>query len=159
MGKVTRQPIPAARRDGLVVKQLAEEVLVYDTRADKAHCLNQTAAMIWEFCDGQTTVDGIVAKLRADSITSVNQNTVSLAIAQLTEINLLSGNVDLETGGLSRRQLMRTMGVAALVAVPVITSIIAPTAAHASTCVASGGSCVSSSECCSGLCGGGGTCA
>jgi len=154
MAKMTTQPIPAARRDGLVVKQLDEEILVYDTKREKAHCLNRTAALVWESCDGRTTIDGIVAKLRAGSEDSINENTVSLAIAQLAETNLLIANVDIGSNALTRRQLMRAVGIGALVAVPVITSIIAPTAAHASTCTASGGSCVSSSECCSGLCSG-----
>src|SRR5689334_12534202 len=105
--KTIGQPIPAARRDGLVVKELVDEILVYDTTSDKAHCLNQTAALVWGFCDGQTTVDGIVAKLGTESKTSVNENTVSMAIAQLDEINLLTAKVDLISNGLSRRQLMR----------------------------------------------------
>jgi hypothetical protein len=154
MGKITSQPIPAARRNGLVVRELAEDILVYDTETDKAHCLNRTAALVWDFCDGQTTVEGIVAQLTAKSEMVVNENTVSLAVDQLSDINLLTAKIDTGSNGLSRRQMMRAIGVGALVAVPVITSIVAPTAAQASTCVASGGSCVSSAECCSGLCSG-----
>jgi hypothetical protein len=160
MGKTTKitktiaQPIPTARQNGLVVKELADEILVYDTTSDKAHCLNRTAALVWGFCDGQTTVDGIVAKLGTESKASVNVNTVSMAIAQLDEINLLTAKIDLNSNVLSRRQLMRAIGIGALVAVPIITSIVAPRAAQASTCVASGGSCISSAECCSGLCSG-----
>jgi hypothetical protein len=42
--------------------------------------------------------------------------------------------------------------LAAVVAVPLITSIVAPTAAEAASCFGSGHSCASSSQCCSGIC-------
>src|SRR6266571_4556339 len=36
---------PLARKEGLVVKEVSGEVLLYDLDRDKAHCLNQTAAL------------------------------------------------------------------------------------------------------------------
>ena len=46
-----------------------------------------------------------------------------------------------------RRRLKRAAVVAA-VAVPVVTSIVAPTAAHAATCLPSGAQCTRTSQCC-----------
>jgi hypothetical protein len=43
---------PEARKDGLVIQDLPEEILVYDLNTNKAHCLNQTAAYVWQACDG-----------------------------------------------------------------------------------------------------------
>jgi len=34
--------IPVARKEGLVIQETSEEVLVYDLTSNKAHCLNQT---------------------------------------------------------------------------------------------------------------------
>lgn len=48
--------LPHARLDGLVITEVDNETLVYDMERDKAHCLNQTAALIWRRCDGKTTV-------------------------------------------------------------------------------------------------------
>jgi hypothetical protein len=45
----------------LVINELTDEVLVYDLKRDKAHCLNQTAAAVWKLCDGQRTVAEIAA--------------------------------------------------------------------------------------------------
>ncbi|HEY0004483.1 MAG TPA: hypothetical protein VGB17_06700, partial [Pyrinomonadaceae bacterium] len=46
---------PLARKEGLVVRELADELLVYDTRRDRAHCLNKTASLVWQRCDGLTS--------------------------------------------------------------------------------------------------------
>ncbi len=40
--------LPHGRKDGLVVKELGNETLVYDLERDEAHCLNQTAALVWK---------------------------------------------------------------------------------------------------------------
>ena len=49
----TEQIIPQARQEGLIVQELSEEVLVYDQQRHQAHCLNQTAAVVWRQCDGR----------------------------------------------------------------------------------------------------------
>ncbi len=46
------QARPLARKADLVTKEVADEVLVYDLKSHKAHCLNQTAALVWKYCDG-----------------------------------------------------------------------------------------------------------
>jgi len=35
------------------VKQADGEVLIYDLERNKAHCLNNTAARVWQYCDGE----------------------------------------------------------------------------------------------------------
>ncbi|MBA3352846.1 MAG: PqqD family protein, partial [Blastocatellia bacterium] len=52
---------PIARKNGLVVQEVPDEVLVYDLETNKAHCLNQSAAMIWRSCDGKNSVSEIAA--------------------------------------------------------------------------------------------------
>lgn len=47
----THQPLPRARRNHLVTKELGGEMLVYDRTNDEAHCLNTTAARVWAHCD------------------------------------------------------------------------------------------------------------
>ena len=45
--------VPVARKQGLVVQEMPDEVLIYDLDTNKAHCLNQTAAFVWKSCDGK----------------------------------------------------------------------------------------------------------
>jgi hypothetical protein len=68
---------------------------------------------------------------------------VWIALNQLEESNLLNGRVpNPETPmGMSRRQLMKKAGIAALIALPIVSTILAPTAAQASTCLANGQGC------------------
>jgi hypothetical protein len=46
--------------------------------------------------------------------------------------------------------MMRTMGIAAVVTVPLVTSVVAPTAAEAATCAGNNQPCISKA-CCSGF--------
>jgi Coenzyme PQQ synthesis protein D (PqqD) len=147
--------VPRARTEGLVIQELPDEVLVYDRDRDKAHCLNQTAALVWKYCDGKNTVPGIAQKLQRDLETdSIDDKVVWFALGQLDKDHLLEETVvpPAVMAGMTRRELVRTLGVAAVVALPLVTSIIAPTPAQAATCKASGVACGAPNECCSGSC-------
>jgi hypothetical protein len=150
--------IPRARREGLVIQELPDEVLVYDRERDKAHCLNQTAALVWKYCDGKTTVSTMARRLERDLNTSaVDEKIVWYALGQLSKDHLLEESVMPPTmlGGMTRRQMVQVLGVAAVIAIPLVTSIVAPTPAQASTCVPTGGAGAcpgSGANCCSTLC-------
>ena len=152
-----RQEEPIARKEGLVVRELADEVLVYDTVSDKAHCLNKTAALIWNKCDGQSSVSHIAQSLSQELNAPVEEQMVWFALDQLSKDHLLEERVSMPSvmSGMTRRQMVRTLGIAAVVAVPLVTSIVAPTPAQAATCLPPGSACTSSAQCCSGLCSGG----
>jgi hypothetical protein len=145
---------PLARKQGLVVKEVSGEVLVYDLDRDKAHCLNQTAALVWKYCDGHTTVSRIAKSLEQDLQAPVDQKIVWYALLQLGKDHLLEERIvpPAIMAGMNRRDMIRALGLAAVVAVPVVTSIVAPTPAQAATCIPSGGACTASAECCSNLC-------
>jgi hypothetical protein len=147
--------IPRARREGLVIQELPDEVLVYDRERDKAHCLNQTAALVWGYCDGKTTVPTMARHLERDlKTTTVDEKIVWYALNQLSKDHLLADDfvAPAMLSGMSRRQMVRVMGVAAVIALPLVTSIIAPTPAQAATCLATGSSCSSGAQCCSNQC-------
>ena len=125
--------LPKARKDKLVVRDLSEEVLVYDLRAHKAHCLNRTAALVWEHCDGRTTVPKLAALMSEELKVPIDEAVVWLALDQLERFQLLQEQVVRPVGmtPISRRVMMRRLGLAAAVALPLITSIVSPTAAQA----------------------------
>jgi len=130
---------PLARQNGLVVQEMPDEVLVYDLDTDKAHCLNQSAARVWRACDGQKSIADIVSEFDG----KVNEDFVWLAIDQLNENGLLENEVAPRFAGQSRRQVLKTIGLASLVALPVISSLVAPQQAlGASSC-----SCTQASNC------------
>ena len=65
---------PRARKQGLLIERLPDEVLVYDLDRKKAHCLNGSAALIWNHCDGKTSVEGISRILQQQGLGVVNDD-------------------------------------------------------------------------------------
>ncbi|MEN3336011.1 MAG: hypothetical protein V7641_5376 [Blastocatellia bacterium] len=137
-----------ARRQGLVVQELPDEVLMYDLKRHKAHCLNRTAAFVWNHCDGQTPVDEIAKLMETEWRTPVSEDAVWLALEQLSKADLLEERIILPTAkaGLSRRSAVRRLGFGAMLAVPVVMSLVSPAAAQASSVPIPCQSCVKKSN-------------
>jgi hypothetical protein len=127
---------PQARTDGLIVEEVGDEVLVYDSTAKRAHCLGATAARVWRACDGNANVEALSVAL------DLSTDTVTRALAELEQSKLLSGLEIHEGGssngrgnGITRRQLTaRSAKIGtAVISAPLILSIAAPTAMAAAT--------------------------
>lgn len=137
------QTAPRARKEGLLVQELPDEVLVYDLERHKAHCLNPTAALIWKHCDGRTSVKEMARLLEKSLGMSVDEDVVWCALNQLEKDHLLGEQVSWPVGTerISRRTLIRRVGIAAVL-LPLVTTIVAPTAqASNSNCIPVGGAC------------------
>ena len=156
MSKAISQVIPAARQEGLIVQELSDEVLVYDEQRHKAHCLNQTAAVVWRQCDGRRGAPEVARRASAEMGATVGEEMVWLAVEELGKRGLLRER--LGVGGTSRREVMKRLGLGAAVALPLVTTIVAPEAAEAANCIPSGQPCTTGPQCCSLLCSGS-TCA
>ena len=139
---------PMARKDDLVVEQVADEVLVYDQRNDQAHCLSSAAGQVWRACDGTMSQAGLAAELKLEP------DTVARAIEELDSCGLLDRGPD---SGVTRREVtsrMMKVGAAAASA-PLIYSVLAPTPALAASeascfkiCPSGCGSCSNAGCCC-----------
>ena len=154
--------LPKMRKQKLVVREFAGELLVYDKKHHEAHCLNSTAALVWKHCDGRTSVTEIsrrlAKELSGNSDKPIDERLVWDALDQFRNRHLLEERLEIPkgmleiSGGLNRRQLMRVLGLT-IVAVPLVTSLVAPTAVEAAgSCKSAGAPCAASIECCSGLC-------
>lgn len=131
---------PVARTSGLVIQDVPDEVLVFDTETNKAHCLNKTAAMVWRSCDGTRSVSQIAELVGSQAGENVTDDLVWLAIDQLSANDLLKKPVKADFKGISRRDVIKRIGLTSMVALPVIASLIAPPTALAvgsCACVAS----------------------
>jgi hypothetical protein len=159
---------PLSRKTEIVVQDFHNEVLIYDLTKNKAYCLNETSSMVWLECDGKKSVNEISQALTKKLKSNVSEDIVWLALKQFKKDNLLA-NDGLVTplDGLNRREIVKRIGFASMIALPLIASVIAPTANHAQsgnpeTCDSSlgpgtfsfliGAVCVSSLDCCSGIC-------
>jgi len=135
---------PIARRSGLVVRELADEVVVYDKERHQAHCLNGTAATVFRNADGRRSVSDLAVLLSADGGPGAEE-LVEMALGQLGDAHLLeTASPPGPEHGLARRDVMWRVGIGAAVLLPLVTSILAPTPAEAAaTCVdGNGGGCV-----------------
>ncbi len=127
---------PARRTEGLLVTEVMGEVLVYDLDRHRAHCLNPPAAVVFKHCDGTRSVADLARVLRRELGAPADPECVWLALDRLAEAELLQVRVSrpARAGRLSRRALIRRIGVAVLL--PAVTSVVAPTPAEAAaTCV------------------------
>jgi len=125
-----------ARREDLVVQEMPDEVLVYDLRRHKAHCLNKTAAFVWEHCDGQTTIAEMTGLLQQEVGSPVDEEVVWYALDKLKKADLLAGAVPAPVNtSISRRRLIKRFGVGAAMAIPTVISLVAPTVAQGQTVV------------------------
>jgi hypothetical protein len=150
---------PIARRQGLVIQDLPDEVLVYDLDRDRAHCLNETAAFVWQRCDGRNSTAQIARTLGDQLNCEVDEKIVWLALDQLGRNHLLETPplVPQSMTGMNRRAMVRALGIA--VTIPLVTSILAPTAQAATSCGTTGAICIDSTQCCTGsVCDGTGHC-
>ena len=117
---------PIARQKGLVVQELADEVLVYDLDSNKAHCLNRSAALIWRTCDGTNSVSDMIGQFQLTGGGKVTEDFVWLAIDQLGEKGLLVSPLKVHFAGQSRRKVLKAIGLATLVTLPIIASLVTP---------------------------------
>ena len=123
---------PEVRRDQLTIREVKDELVVYDGREKRAHRLNKTAAPILQASDGSRTVDQIAALLSDDLDLKDRTGLVWLTLHDLSKAGILtaaipSGNVDR-----SRRNLLQRAAIIGLT-LPVVESIVAQSAtAHAS---------------------------
>src|SRR5947209_450311 len=116
---------PNARREGVLVEALDDELLVFDSERQCAHSLNACAARVWEACDGSRSVGELAEECQED------ESTVLLALGRLRDVHLLEqSEVQLparspEPDGVSRRVMLRKSVVAGAgvgLAIPVIRS-------------------------------------
>ncbi len=143
------------KRVDAVSRQFYDELLVYDSRTHRAHCLNQTAAAVWMACDGETTVTEMVRELQYKMTSRIDEEILWMALSKLETAGLLVEGTFLskQRRCLSRREAMRKMGRVAAIALPVVTSMLVPTPAMALSCFPLGHSCTQNIQCCSGHCG------
>lgn len=135
---------PRARSSEVVVQHIDGEILIYDLRIDKAYCLNPTSAAVWHQCDGENTVGRIRELVSLDLGSDVSDELIFLALDQFHRADLVE-SVSSPTSlipAFSRREAIKRIGAASLIALPVIVSLVSPVAVHAnSLCMTVAGGC------------------
>lgn len=156
--------IPAVRKKDLVIQELNDEILIYDLQNNKVFGLNDTSALIWRLSNGDKTMSQIAHEASQKLNSPINEELVWLALGQLKEANLINNETEITNDyqGATRREVIRRIGLASMVALPMISALVAPSALQAqSSCgtapnIALGCSCfvggLSNSGNCASLC-------
>ncbi|MFK7918849.1 MAG: PqqD family peptide modification chaperone [Ilumatobacter sp.] len=117
----------ARQREGLVLEVVHDESLVFNNERGEATALNQSAALVFQLCDGSHTIADMTAALEGAGLGESSEDAVWLALGELAD----AGLIDLEAerpAHVNRRSLLKKVGLsaAALAALPVIETIKAP---------------------------------
>lgn len=119
---------PLGRRENILEQELPNELLIYDLLVNKAYCLNKTSALVWRLCDGEKSIAEIRRIISKKLNSPLPEDFVWLALEQLKEQNLLENTESIEEkfNRVSRRAAVKKVGLASMVALPMISSIVAP---------------------------------
>lgn len=127
---------PLARKRDIVVQEFGSEILIYDLKANKVFNLNETSTLIWQASTGEKNIAEIADDISKKLNSPINEEFVWLALEQLRKQNLIENKTEIEVlyQGISRREIIKRVGLASLVALPLVSSLVAPTAVNAASC-------------------------
>src|SRR6188508_2700941 len=105
--------LPKSRESEVVVQEFEKEILIYDLKTNKAHCLNKTSALVYQLCNGKNTVAEISNLISKKLNQPVTEDLVWLALDGFKKDNLLeqSEQFEINFSNLSRRQVIRKIGL------------------------------------------------
>ena len=126
---------PKSKDSNMLVQSIEDELMLYDLERNVAYCLNKTSAMVYQLCDGQRTITEISGLMSKQLKSKVSEEFVWLALDGLRKDELLVNNNEISSQfmGMSRREIVRKVGLASMIALPIIANITAPQAAAANS--------------------------
>jgi hypothetical protein len=151
------QLLPKAKRREIVVQELPDELMIYDLETDRGFCLNQTARVIFEQCDGESTCRESIEVISGKLGVKIDESILWSTIQKFHQAGLLEPDTTLNSvPRILRRDLIKS-AASLTIAMPLIASIVAPAAVNAQSivCVPPGGNCLvdiitNTNNCCPG---------
>src|SRR5439155_23194677 len=119
----------------LITRRIGDELLLFDEETSTAHCLNGIAGEMWRACEWESSVREVTEVLRPRWL-DIEEDVVAASLSKLAAAGLREETTVLENISTGRRELIRKLGFAAAVALPiVVTSVLVPPAYAAASCV------------------------
>jgi hypothetical protein len=138
-------------RKKLLAKPLVGELLLYDEEQCTAHCVAGLVQDLWNLCERERSVTELTRLMR-EKWPDISEHGVLAALSQMESAGLLVEPSQDESLSASRRDVLRRIGVAAVVGIPIaITSVLVPPVAAAASCATFGQTCSDARPCCPGL--------
>ena len=123
---------PRARQNDILVERVGDETIVYDGERHEAHSLNRSASVVWQHSDGEHSVPQLAELLGSELGIEPDESLVEYALDRLASAHLIENE---PAESLSRRDAVRrlTLAGAAVVGLPIVLSMVAPTEAMAAS--------------------------
>ncbi len=116
------------RVEGVHLERAADEILVVKPGTLEAHALNQSAAAVYELCDGKTSKSEMAAQIRRRTGLPADEEIVDLALAELVDAGLVALDDPQPAPTITRRSLIRRLALSSVAAMmlPVVETILVP---------------------------------
>ena len=118
---------PKTKNSEIVEQKFRQEILLYDLDRHQVFCLNETMAQIWKHCNGNHSISEIAEKIASETKTKVTDDLVWLGLQILEKNFLLERNLPKKISKNTRRILLKKVGISTVIALPMISTLIAPT--------------------------------
>lgn len=116
---------PVTRKNGLTIKQMGDEAVIFDAESGAVHHLNRVAEVVWRACDGRTDKEALARLVEEACNVTEAGAAVELALEQLSRRGLMATPVlraDADRR-MSRRAVLRDLAKA--MAIPAVLTITA----------------------------------
>lgn len=122
---MAKKTIKTSGAETLVVRDLGDEVVIYDTEDNRCHVLNPAAAIAWRRCEETETIEDLAAAIASKTGLPADTDVAYLALEELAAAGLLEAAVAIPpvSAGVSRRQMLLGM-VGAAATLPVVASLL-----------------------------------
>src|SRR5215813_8633247 len=106
----------ARRVEGVQIEHAADEILALKPGSLEAHALNQSAAAVYELCDGKTSKSEMAAEIRHRTGLPADEEIVDLALAELIDAGLVVLDDPQPRATITRRSLIRRLALSSMAA-------------------------------------------
>src|SRR5262245_15571626 len=104
------------RFEGVQIERAADEILVLKEGSLEAHALNQSAAAVYDLCDGNTSKSEMAAEIHRRTGLPADEEIVDLAISELVETELVMLDDAEPRSAVTRRALIRRLSLSSTLA-------------------------------------------
>lgn len=141
-------PLPLLR-EGLLRHPLGDQVLVYDTKRNRVHLLDQTTADVVDSLERGETAEAIAAKLDQRTGVSSGQDMLLLAIDELAHAELTENAADRTepVQEITRREILRRLAAVGVAATVPVLLTLTPNTALGQGSISCGSACVTTASC------------
>lgn len=103
----------ARRVEGVHLEHAADEILAVKLATSEAHALNQSAAAVYELCDGRSSKADMAGEIRRRTGLPADEAIVDLALAELLDAGLIVLDAAERPATTTRRALIRRFALSA----------------------------------------------